>query len=129
MNQQTYRIIFNKARGCLMAVAETATSQGKGASGERGTHAVRYARPAVTRLLFGVGPLQLACWLCAGAMGWSLPLTHTAQAQTVATRIVADTNAPQAATSHRPHHGQWCGASQHSDPQRGRCEPQHLHPV
>jgi filamentous hemagglutinin len=95
MNQQTYRIIFNKARGCLMAVAETATSQGKGASGERGTRAVRYARPAVTRSLFGVGPLQLACWLFAGALGWSLPLTHTAQAQTVATRIVADANAPK----------------------------------
>ncbi|MDR7378434.1 filamentous hemagglutinin [Rhodoferax ferrireducens] len=33
MNQQLYRIVFNQARGCLMAVAETATAQGK--SGER----------------------------------------------------------------------------------------------
>ena len=33
MNKNCYRIIFNKARGLLMAVAETCLSQGK-ASGE-----------------------------------------------------------------------------------------------
>jgi filamentous hemagglutinin len=35
MNKQNYRIIFSKSRGQLMAVAETACSQGKAASGER----------------------------------------------------------------------------------------------
>ena len=30
MNKTRYRIVFNKARGCLMAVAETAIAQGKG---------------------------------------------------------------------------------------------------
>ena len=30
MNPQTHRLIFNPTRGCLMAVAETAHSRGKG---------------------------------------------------------------------------------------------------
>jgi filamentous hemagglutinin len=98
MNKTQYRIIFNPSRGCLMAVAETAASQGKSASGQ--TRASRSAWPAAARAVLPVGPLQLACWLMAGVMGWSLPLMHTAQAQTtstaVATRIVADTNAPKA---------------------------------
>lgn len=34
MNQNCYRIIFNKRRGMLMAVAETANSSGKSATGE-----------------------------------------------------------------------------------------------
>jgi excinuclease ABC subunit A len=33
MNKQSYRIVFNESRSCLMAVAETALSQGKSASG------------------------------------------------------------------------------------------------
>ena len=34
MNRLQYRIVFNKQRGQLMAVAETAVSQTKGGSGE-----------------------------------------------------------------------------------------------
>ena len=30
MNPQTHRVIFNKSRGCMMAVSEVASSQGKG---------------------------------------------------------------------------------------------------
>lgn len=48
MNQQTYRIIFNQARGCLMAVAETATARGKGASGERTGTDKRRCKPLRT---------------------------------------------------------------------------------
>ena len=32
MNPQTYRVIFNKSRGCMMAVSELASSTGKGKS-------------------------------------------------------------------------------------------------
>jgi filamentous hemagglutinin len=35
MNKHIYRIIFNKKRGQLMAVAETATGDGKAAGGTR----------------------------------------------------------------------------------------------
>ena len=34
MNKTQYRIIFNAARCCMMAVAETAQAQGKSASGQ-----------------------------------------------------------------------------------------------
>lgn len=34
MNRQQYKVIFNKARGVLMAVAEVAKQAGKSASGE-----------------------------------------------------------------------------------------------
>lgn len=37
MNKNLYRIVFNAKRGQRMAVAETATSQGKGASAETRT--------------------------------------------------------------------------------------------
>ena len=30
MNPQTHRVIFNKSRGCMMAVSEVASGQGKG---------------------------------------------------------------------------------------------------
>ena len=32
MNSQTHRVIFNKSRGCMMAVSEVASSTGKGKS-------------------------------------------------------------------------------------------------
>ena len=32
MNPQTHRVIFNKSRGCMMAVSEVASGQGKGKS-------------------------------------------------------------------------------------------------
>ena len=98
MNKTQYRIIFNKSRGCMMVVAETAQAQGKSASGQ--TQATRPARQYTTRMaLATAAPMQLACWLVAGILGWSLPLMHSAQAQTTAvsmvTRIVADPNAPK----------------------------------
>ena len=35
MNTQPHRLVFNKSRGCLMAVAESARSAGGGCSGAR----------------------------------------------------------------------------------------------
>lgn len=89
MNKNTYRIVFNESRGCLMAVAETATSQGKSASGERGDSA------SAQGLHRTMGTIALACKLVSQtvllsvAALWFAPI----QAQTVATRIVADPSA------------------------------------
>jgi filamentous hemagglutinin len=91
MNKTRYRIVFNKARGCLMAVAETAMAHGQGASGATTCGA---ARPGQLRL----SVLGLVCkWLTGTALvclplAWLAPL----QAQTVVTRIVADPAAPSA---------------------------------
>ncbi|WP_394792401.1 hemagglutinin repeat-containing protein [Rhodoferax sp.] len=80
MNQQLYRLIFNRARGCLMAVAETATAQGK--AGERSGK--------------GIGPrtvLPSRSQIIAQAVA-SLCLLSAAQAQ-----IISDGSAP---SSQRP---------------------------
>ena len=46
MNRACYRIVFNKRRGQLMAVAESAVGDGKGTgtAGRHGTGTVRWAR-------------------------------------------------------------------------------------
>ena len=54
MNKNFYRIIFNARRGIRMAVAETAASQGKSASGETGataTHRPRWSLTAFASLI------------------------------------------------------------------------------
>jgi filamentous hemagglutinin len=100
MNKQSHRIIFNKSRGCLMAVAETTTSTGKSASGETAGPAHPGHAGAQSRTL---NPLALACKLIsqvvliATASMSLVPLHLHAQAQTnavsMATRIVADPGA------------------------------------
>jgi filamentous hemagglutinin len=82
MNKNLFRIIFNKRRGQLMAVAETSSSQGKGSRGEAVTSGhpaiADYATVAISTLSFAV--------LCAlGAVLWALP-TPNARAQVVAYR-------------------------------------------
>jgi len=82
MNKNLFRIIFNKRRGQLMAVAETSSSQGKGSRGEAVTSShpatADYATVAISVLSFAV--------LCAlGAVLWALP-TPNAHAQVVAYR-------------------------------------------
>jgi len=58
MNKNLFRIIFNKRRGQLMAVAETSSSQGKGFRGESVTsgHSTTadYATVAISALSFAV---------------------------------------------------------------------------
>lgn len=83
MNKLRYRIVFNKTRGMLMAVQETARSQGKGAgqSGALATSApAAMALPALRRIVMMLGA-PFGGLLVAGA----------ALAQ-----IVADPNAPGA---------------------------------
>jgi filamentous hemagglutinin len=107
MNKQAYRIVFNQARGCLMAVAETASGRGKGASGERpGTPGHQDASHGASHGTNpGKGPalagLTLACKLACNAVLVGLPLfwCNAVQAQSVTTQIVAD---PSASATQRP---------------------------
>lgn len=77
MNRNLYRIVFNVKRGQLMAVAETASSQGKDAGERRGSG-------TSGGLLAALHPV---CFAVLAALGMAAPLT---QAQ-----IVADPNAPR----------------------------------
>ncbi len=77
MNCNRYRVVFNKVRGQLMAVAETANGHGKGSHGERAATA-----PATPGCLADYKPVVLALWLAVGAL-------PSAWAQ-----IIADPNAP-----------------------------------
>jgi filamentous hemagglutinin len=78
MNKNLFRIIFNKRRGQLMAVAETSSSQGKAASGEATAMSHTITTVALATLSFAV--------LCAlGAVLWALPAPQ-AHAQVVAYR-------------------------------------------
>ncbi|QDL55360.1 filamentous hemagglutinin N-terminal domain-containing protein [Rhodoferax aquaticus] len=95
MNKHLYRIIFNAKRGIRMAVAETAASQGKAASGETAARAdtreagfsasngrlalMEYALSATKSIALGVTLLGLPLWL---------------QAQVIADRTVPGNQQP-----------------------------------
>jgi len=84
MNKNLFRIIFNKRRGQLMAVAETSSSQGKGSRGE----AVSSGYPATADCeTVGICALSFAVLCALGAVLWVLP-TSNAHAQVVAYRNV-----------------------------------------
>ena len=83
MNKNFYRIIFNARRGIRMAVAETAASQGKSASGETGATATH--RPCWTLTAFA-SLIALNCLLDSGL-----------QAQ-----VIADRSAPIRPPGRRP---------------------------
>jgi len=84
MNKNLHRIIFNAKRGLRMAVAETASAQGKGGSGESGGG-------SAGGLISTLHPL---CFALSAALGMVLLNLTPAQAQ-----IKADPNAP---ASQRP---------------------------
>ncbi|MGL6045474.1 MAG: filamentous hemagglutinin N-terminal domain-containing protein, partial [Vogesella sp.] len=73
MNQHCYRLVFNRRRGMLMAVAETTPSQGQASASTQG-------RPA-RRAAFSLRHCTLALWAA-----FCLPLCHA--------QIVADKQAP-----------------------------------
>lgn len=86
MNKNLFRIIFNKRRGQLMAVAETSTSQGKAANGEDVPLSLAANTAALATLSFAV--------LCAlGAVLWALPAPQ-AHAQVVAYRLAPGNQQP-----------------------------------
>ncbi|MGZ5733666.1 MAG: two-partner secretion domain-containing protein, partial [Caldimonas sp.] len=70
MNSHLHRLVFSRSRGCCVAVAETATTSGKSASGERRS---RVARVAVAALLASASLALHAQGLPGGA-----PLTGVA---------------------------------------------------
>ncbi|MGG5837636.1 filamentous hemagglutinin N-terminal domain-containing protein, partial [Huaxiibacter chinensis] len=77
MNKNLYRIVFNKARGMLMVVADIARSGRAGSSRSSGighTH---------SRLIGKISALSFSLWLATGAI------------QTVQANIVANTGAPK----------------------------------
>jgi filamentous hemagglutinin len=82
MNKNLFRIIFNKRRGQLMAVAETSSSQGKGSIGETTVS----GEPAITNsATVAISALGFAVLCALGAVLWVLP-TPNAHAQVVAYR-------------------------------------------
>ncbi len=78
MNRDCHRIVFNKRRGQLMAVAETAQTGGKTAAGESTGHGAQGQSSLPGRCR----PVAVAMWLAVGAlpMAWA--------------QIIADPNAP-----------------------------------
>ena len=81
MNKYLYRIVFNKTRGQLMAVAEDVASDGKAPGTSRAPNAMRNAAACVVAI---VRPLQYSILLALGLV------SVAAQAQ-----IVADPHAPR----------------------------------
>ncbi|MDH0864651.1 hemagglutinin repeat-containing protein [Mitsuaria sp. GD03876] len=90
MNRLQYRIVFNKQRGQLMAVAETAVSQTKGGAGESEAPARRALAAAETVVPVSRGPPALIALAAALAMGATITLAPDAFAQ-----VKADPNAPK----------------------------------
>ncbi|MBB3281235.1 hemagglutinin repeat-containing protein [Mitsuaria sp. BK037] len=90
MNRLQYRIVFNKQRGQLMAVAETAVSQTKGGSGESAAPARRALAAAEVVPAISRGPPALLALAAAFAMGAVITLAPEALAQ-----VKADPNAPK----------------------------------
>lgn len=88
MNAKRYRIIFNRARGVLMAVAEIATARGKcpGAASS-GTAVAPVMGPALARLR----PAAFAAMLALGAQWALMPL---AEAQIVAYKAAPASQRP-----------------------------------
>jgi filamentous hemagglutinin len=82
MNKNLFRIIFNKRRGQLMAVAETSSSQGKGCIGETSASG---EQAIVDNATVGISALSFAVLCALGAVLWALP-TPNVQAQVVAYR-------------------------------------------
>jgi len=84
MNKHLYRIVFNKRRGQLMVVAETAGSQGKGAAGETGPGA---AAGGLVHERLPQAAWRPLCLAVLAALGTAMALPAQAQ-------IVADPSAP-----------------------------------
>src|SRR5687767_3097345 len=89
MNQRLYRIVFNKARGLLMVVAEIVRAHGKGDSPASGVGATRQRG-----LCIQLARLKLVSFATQVALGASLIVIPLAQAQIVADRSAPKTEQP-----------------------------------
>lgn len=84
MNKNLYRIVFNQARGLLMAVAEIASARGKGSSA---ANSLGVARGGAIQIRFAkLKLLPLATQLACGASFLLMPLAHA--------QIIPDASAP-----------------------------------
>jgi filamentous hemagglutinin len=96
MNKKLHRIVFNKVRGCLMAVAECVSSQGKTASGEGPGGAGAHARAGT----FSFGGVGFACKILTGALVAWMPASQGAGLQDkqvgAVSQVVADPAADKA---------------------------------
>jgi filamentous hemagglutinin len=90
MNKNLFRIIFNKRRGQLMAVAETSSSQGKGSKGET-TASIHSAKTDNATVALSAPSFAILCAL--GAVLWALP-TPNVHAQVVAYRQAPSNQQP-----------------------------------
>jgi filamentous hemagglutinin len=82
MNKKLFRVIFNKRRGQLMAVAETFSSQGQGTRGETDS---TWTSPNSDKATVAISVIGFAVLCALGAVLWTLP-TPVAHAQVVAYR-------------------------------------------
>lgn len=83
MNKHLYRIIFNKARGIMMAVAENVAAQGKG---DATSSASGVTKPLMEQICLRLKLISFAAKLTAGAITVIVPIAHA--------QIVADPTAP-----------------------------------
>jgi filamentous hemagglutinin len=90
MNKHLHRIIFNANRGQLMVVAESATAQGKAASGERSTT----SGGASTVMAGMVATLRPVCLGVLASLGMVLFTAGLSTGTSAQAQIVADRNAP-----------------------------------
>lgn len=83
MNKHLYRIIFNKARGIMMAVAENVSAQGKG---DATSSAFGVTKPLMEQICLRMKSISFAAKLTAGVITVIVPIAHA--------QIVADPTAP-----------------------------------
>lgn len=83
MNKHLYRIVFNKTRGIMMAVAEYVSAQGKG---DAASSASGVFKPRMEQICLQLKSISFAAKLTAGIMTVIMPVAHA--------QIVADPNAP-----------------------------------
>lgn len=83
MNKHLYRIVFNKARGIMMAVAENVSAQGRG---DAASSMPGVIKPTIERILLQLKSIAFAAKLTAGVMTFIMPVSYA--------QIVADQNAP-----------------------------------
>ncbi|RQO32859.1 hypothetical protein DBR37_16295 [Herminiimonas sp. KBW02] len=83
MNKHLYRIVFNKTRGIMMAVAENVAAQCKG---DAASSAPGVFKPTMEQICLQLKSISFAAKLTAGVMTVIMPVAHA--------QIVADPGAP-----------------------------------
>lgn len=138
MNESLYRIVFNKARGCMMAVSELASSHSSGKDKNLSAATRAFGRSqsqfhssnpsgSVFDDSFGkpkpvVKAINVVVLFSMLLSSLSAPLSAYAQ-------IRSDANAPEQLMPYHSEHRQRIAASQYSNTQCGWCIAQPVQPV